>query len=213
MEPPDAIDHVKAAFKSVVDYIGGLFTRGCGTNMCDSSDDSSSVVSDSSEMPRMQACNMPLHGLDVFDADLFYQAPVQQLRFSARHQVCFNCPRNGHRHHPVQVEMTAHEMSCLRLRSLERKDHRHRRRGVQSGPFSLFASGQFVLFLVGLVLWMSLQAVNAMDADDGSRAATKIPLFSGKKTEFAVWIMKLTAVATIGNSRWHCHLWRSGMSG
>jgi hypothetical protein len=65
---------------------------------------------------------------------------------------------------------------------------------------TLFVSGQFILFVVGLMLWMSLQAVNAMDAaDDGSRTATKIPLFSGKKAEFAMWIMKLTAVATIGN--------------
>jgi hypothetical protein len=94
--------------------------------------------------------------------------------------------------------MTEYKMTCLRLHSLERQD-RHRHCHVQVEPCALLASGQFILFMVGLVLWMSLQAVNAMDADDGSRTATKIPLFSGKKAEFAMWIMKLTAVATISN--------------
>jgi hypothetical protein len=70
---------------------------------------------------------------------------------------------------------------------------------VQVEPFTLFASGQFILFMVGLVLWMLLQAVNATDADNGSCTTTKIPLFSGKKAEFTMWIIKFTAVATIGN--------------
>jgi hypothetical protein len=66
-------------------------------------------------MPKMQACDMPLHGLNAFDADLFYQAPVQQLRFSTRHRACFSCPRNGHRQHPVKVDMTDGQVASLAI--------------------------------------------------------------------------------------------------
>ena len=124
MEPPDAIDHIMAAFKSVVDCVGGMFARGCGMNTCDSSDSSSNAGSDYSEMPKMQACDFPLHSLDALDADLFYQAPVQQLRFSARHQACFNCPRNGHCQRPVKMDMTVSNVASL-CRLCGRQDCRH----------------------------------------------------------------------------------------
>jgi hypothetical protein len=201
VEPPDAIDHIMAAFKSVADCVVGVwsFAWGCGTNTCDSSDgNASDAGSDYSEMPKMQACDMPLHGLNAFDADLFYQAPVQQLLFSTRHRACFSCPHNGHCQHPVKVDMTDGQVASL-CHLFGRQDRRRHHR-VHVEPLTLFVSGQFILFVVGLMLWMSLQAVNAMDAaDDGTRTATKIPLFSGKKAEFAMWIMKLMAVATIGN--------------
>jgi hypothetical protein len=86
------------------------------------------------------------------------------------------------------------EMTCLCHFGCQ--DHCCRK---QVEPFTLFAYGRCILFVIGLVLLILLHVVDAMDTDDGSRTATKISLFSSKKAEFAMWIMKLTAVATIGN--------------
>jgi hypothetical protein len=83
VEPPDAIDHIMAAFKCMTNYVITVwsFARGCGTNTCDLSDDTASDTSlDYSAMPKLQACDMQLHN---FGDELFYQPSVQQLRFDA----------------------------------------------------------------------------------------------------------------------------------
>lgn len=70
-------------------------------------------------------------------------------------------------------------------------------------PQSTF--GQVLLFLIGLSWWIAYCAtqVKAMDADDGggdgSRNTNRVPLFTGKKNDFVMWLMKLMAVATFGN--------------
>ena len=62
-----------------------------------------------------------------------------------------------------------------------------------------FFNAQVLLFLMGIVFGMLCVPAVAMDLGDGSKSLIgKLPLFTGKRDDFIMWLAKFTALATMG---------------
>jgi Zinc knuckle len=62
-----------------------------------------------------------------------------------------------------------------------------------------FFNAQVLLFLIGIAFGMLCVPATAMDLGDGSKSLIgKLPLFTGKRDEFIMWLAKFMALATMG---------------